>query len=77
MIREGLVMLGKKGKPITTIAVKIFDFDILESLNQISEELGKTWDEVINYSLEKFIKEVYIVNELKRVEKLHNDIDEE
>ena len=66
-------MFGKKGKPITTIAVKIYDFDTLESLNQISEELEKTWDEVINYALEKFIKEVYTVKELKRVDRINRE----
>lgn len=70
-------MLGKKGKPITEIAVKIYDFDTLESLNQVSEELGKTWDEVINYALEKFLKDIYTVREIKRVDRLYREEDEE
>lgn len=70
-------MLGKKGKPITEIAVKVYDFDTLESLHQVSGELEKTWDEVINYALEKFLKEIYTVREIKRVDRLYREEDEE
>jgi hypothetical protein len=71
------MMLGKKGKPITEIAVKIYDFDTLESLNQVSEELEKTWDEVINYALEKFLKEIYSMREIKRADRIYGKEDEE
>jgi hypothetical protein len=71
------MMLCKKGKPITEIAVKIYDFDTLESLNQVSEELEKTWDEVINYALEKFLKEIYSMREIKRADRIYGKEDEE
>lgn len=71
------MVLGRKGKPITEITVKVYDFDTLESLHQVSGELEKTWDEVINYALEKFLKEIYTVKELKRVSRLYREDDEE
>lgn len=70
-------MLGRKGKPITEITVKVYDFDTLESLNKVSGELEKTWDEVINYALEKFLKEVYTVREIKKVDRIYREEDEE
>lgn len=66
-------MLGRKGKPITEIAVKIYDFDTLESLNNVSEDLSKTWDEVINYALEKFLKDFYVMKEIKNVDRIYRE----
>lgn len=70
-------MLGKKGKPITEITVKIYDYYILESLNNVSEDLGKTWDEVINYALEKFLKDFYVLKEIKNVDRIYREESEE
>ena len=70
-------MLGRKGKPITEITVKIYDYYILESLNDVSENLEKTWDEVINYALEKFLKDFYVLKEMKSVDRIYREDDEE
>jgi len=46
------------------ISFKIYDFSILERLNQYSEEFGKNWDELINIALNKFMDDIQLIHSL-------------
>jgi hypothetical protein len=47
------------------IPFKVYDFATLEKLNHYSTEYEKTWDELINVALEKFIKDIEAVHSLR------------
>ena len=47
------------------IPFKAYDFTILERLNRYSTEFEKTWDDLINAALEKFIDDIETVNGLR------------
>ena len=57
----------KQVKGICQISIKINDFDMLETLNQVADEMGKSWDEVINFAVSKFLKDVKMIDELRRM----------
>ena len=44
---------------------KILDFDVLERLNRCSMEFEKTWDELINAALVKFMDDIEAVHKLR------------
>ena len=47
------------------IPFKVHDFSTLELLNRYSEELEKTWDELINIAIEKLIADIEAVRKLR------------
>ena len=47
------------------IPFKVYDFSTLEVLNRYSAELGKTWDELINASIEKFMADIEAIHRLR------------
>ena len=47
------------------IPFKILDFDVLERLNRYSMEFEKTWDELINAALVKFMDDIEAVHSLR------------
>ena len=47
------------------ISFKVFNFETLELLNKYSEELGKTWDELINAAIEKLAEDIEAIRKLK------------
>ena len=48
------------------IPFKVYDFALLERLNHYSTELDKTWDELINTALGKFMEDIATVHGLRR-----------
>ena len=40
------------------IPFKVYNFATLERLNHYSKELDKTWDELINSAIVKFLKDI-------------------
>ena len=47
------------------IPFKVYDFALLERINQYSTEFEKTWDELINTTLTKFIDDIETVHNLR------------
>ena len=47
------------------VPFKILDFEILERLNRHSMEFEKTWDELINAALVKFMDDIEAVHKLR------------
>ena len=47
------------------IPFKVSDFALLERLNHYSTEFGKTWDELINAALIKFMDDIEVVHSLR------------
>lgn len=47
------------------IPFKVTDFSLLERLNRYSTEFEKTWDELINTALKKFIDDIETVHSLR------------
>ena len=47
------------------ISFKVYDFATLELLNKYGAEYEKTWDELINMAIEKFMKDIEVVRRLR------------
>ena len=47
------------------IPFKILDFAVLERINRYSMEFEKTWDELINAALVKFMDDIEAVHKLR------------
>lgn len=47
------------------IPFKVTDFSLLERLNRYSTEFEKTWDELINTALKKFMDDIETVHSLR------------
>jgi len=47
------------------VPFKVYDFALLEQLNQYSMEFGKNWDELINAALTKFIDDIKAIHNLR------------
>ena len=47
------------------IPFKVYDFAVLERLNRYSTEYEKTWDELINRALVKFMDDIEAVHSLR------------
>lgn len=47
------------------IPFKVTDFALLERLNRYSTDFEKTWDELINAALIKFMDDIEIVHNLR------------
>ena len=47
------------------IPFKVYEFSTLELLNKYSEELEKTWDELINAAIVKFMGDIEVVRKLR------------
>ena len=47
------------------IPFKVMDFDLFERLNRYSEELDRTYDELINLSIQRLLDDIETVHGLK------------
>jgi len=47
------------------IPFKVYDFATLERLNHYSTELERSWDELINAAIVKFLKDIEHVHSLR------------
>ena len=47
------------------ISFKVYDFAMLELLNKYSMEYEKTWDELINASIGKFMDDIEAIRKLR------------
>ena len=47
------------------IPFKVYDFSTLERLNLYSTAFGKTWDEIINVAITKFMNDIETVHKLR------------
>ena len=47
------------------IPFKVTDFELLERLNRYSEELDRTFDELINLSIQRLLDDIETVHNLK------------
>ena len=47
------------------VSFKIMDFELLERLNRYSEELNRTLDELINFSIQKLMDDIEAVHNLR------------
>jgi hypothetical protein len=48
------------------VPFKVYDFSVLERLNKYSTEFEKTWDELINCALEKFMDDIEAIHNLRQ-----------
>jgi len=48
------------------IPFKMYDIAVLEQLNHYSTTLEKTWDELINAAIAKFINDIIYIHGLRR-----------
>ena len=47
------------------ITVKVKDFELMERLNLLSQEMDKTWDELINSAIEKMLSDIMFIRKLR------------
>ena len=47
------------------VPFKVYDFAVLEQINKYSMEFEKTWDELINAALVKFMDDIETINRLR------------
>ena len=47
------------------IPFKVYEFSTLALLDKYSQELGKTWDELINAAIAKFVSDIETVRKLR------------
>ena len=47
------------------IPFKVYDVETLENLSRYSEEFQKTWDDLINAAIKKFISDIEAVHRLR------------
>ena len=47
------------------VSFKVTDFELLERLNRYSDELNRTFDELINISIERLLDDIETIHSLK------------
>lgn len=51
-------------KTQTAVEVKFSDFDLLERLRSMSDELGISWDDLISMAIYRLLDDIYVIRRL-------------
>lgn len=51
-------------KTQTTVEVKFSDFDLLDRLRSMSDELGISWDDIISMAVYRLLDDIYVIRRL-------------
>ena len=48
----------------TSVTVKFSDFDLLERVDSMSDELGISWDELVSMAVYRLLDDIYVIRRL-------------